>query len=245
MSRLDSKQRRTILEAAVAVFAATGLDGATIRMVGRKAAVNSALIYYYFENKEQLFEEAIRLVAGDFLLILGQHKKPFTGARDRIEFLVNGVFDYYTTHPERMRLMVTVFSLYYGLLAKILHGFVKEKNVAPLAIIQEGIQRKEIKPFAPIQLWWNILGMCMFTMQAREIADRLQKEGLPWQVPSMSERKRQIVEILISGLEAGNMEGHAQSWPDDGTDAIKRVPPQIGNEKKGPRVVVAEKKTVI
>ena len=77
MSRLNSKQRHAILEAAVAVFAATGLDGATIRMVGRKAGVNSALIYYYFENKEQLFEEAIRMVADDFLLVLGRHKKPF------------------------------------------------------------------------------------------------------------------------------------------------------------------------
>jgi len=211
MSRLNSKQRHAILEAAAAVFAATGLDGATIRMVGRKAGVNSALIYYYFENKEQLFEEAIRMVAGDFLQMLGRHKKPFANARDRIEFIVNGVFDYYTIHPERMRLMVTVFSLYCGLLAKILRGFLKEQNVAPLTIIQEGIQRGEIKPFAPLQLWWSILGMCIFTMQAQEVAARIQEEGLPWHVPSMTERRNQIIEILISGLAAGNGTGHASA----------------------------------
>lgn len=211
MSRFDSKQRRAILEAAVAVFAATGLAGATIRMVGRKAGVNSALIYYYFENKEQLFAEAIRMVAGDFLQVLGRHKKPFAHARARIEFIVNGVFDYYTTHPERMRLMVTVFILYHGLLAKILHGFMKEQNVAPLTIIQEGIQRGELKPLAPLQLWWSMLGMCIFTMQAQKIAARLQQEGLPWQVPAMAERKRQIIEILISGSMAGKGKGHAAS----------------------------------
>jgi TetR/AcrR family transcriptional regulator len=203
MSRLDSKQRRAILEAAIAVFAEKGLDGATIRAVGKKAGFNSALIYYYFENKEQLFEEAIRMVVGDFLQMLGRHKRQFAAARERIEFLVNGVFDYYTARPERMRLMITVFSLYCGLLAKILRGFVKEQNVAPLAIIQEGIRLGQIKPFAPIQLWWSLLGMCMFTMQAREIAARLQKEDLPWQAPPMSERRRQVVEILISGLTAG------------------------------------------
>lgn len=209
MSRIDSKQRRVILEAAVAVFAAAGLDGATIRMVGRKAGVNSALIYYYFENKEQLFEEAIRMVAGDFLRMLARHKKPFAYARARVEFLVNGVFDYYTAHPERMRLMVTVFSLYHGLLAKILRGFLKEQDVAPLTIIKEGIQRGEFKPFAPIQLWWSILGLCIFTMQAREVAARLQKEGLPWQVPPLAERRRQIIEILTSGLAAGGARGRA------------------------------------
>lgn len=204
MGRYDSNRKRAVLEAAVAVFAKKGLEGTTIRLVGRKAGVNSALIYYYFENKEQLFEEAIRMVVGDFLLMLGRHRKKLEGARDRIEFLINGVFDYYTKRPDRMRLMVTVFSLYCDLLAKILHGFVKEQNVAPLAIIQEGIQLRQIKPFAPIQLWWSMLGMCMFTMQAREIAARLQKEGLPWQVPSMTERRRQIVEILLSGLVVTN-----------------------------------------
>lgn len=211
MSRINSKQRRAILEASVTVFAATGLAGATIRMVGRQAGVNSALIYYYFENKHQLFEETIRMVAGDFLGILSRHKQPFASARDRIEFLVQGVFDYYTTHPERMRLMVAVFSLYFDLLAKILHGFLKERHVAPLNIIQEGIQRGELKPLAPMQLWWSILGMCIFTMQAQQIATRLQKGGLPWQVPAMTERKRQIIEILISGVTAGNTAGQKPS----------------------------------
>ena len=127
-----------------------------------------------------------------------------------------------------MRLMVTVFSLYYDLLAKILHGFVKEENVAPLVIIRDGIKRGEFKTFAPIQLWWSILGMCMFTMQAREIAVRLQKEDLPWQAPSLAERKRQIIEILISGLAAGAVEGRPTPAR---TAATERVPPRMENGK--------------
>lgn len=239
MSRYDSSQRRKILEAAVAVFAAAGLDGATTRLVAKKAGFNSALIYYYFENKEQLFEEAIRMVVSDFLAILSRHKRQFAGARARIKFLVNGVFAYYTARPERMRLMITVFSLYSALLAKILHGFAKEQNVAPLAIIQAGIRSGQIKSFAPIQLWWSILGMCMFTMQAREVAARLQERGLPWQVPSMAERRRQIVEILVSGLAAGQETDATERVPpgmvDGKMDATERVPPRVENGNGGPR----------
>lgn len=200
MGRYDSSQKRRILETAIAVFADKGLEGATIRHVGQKAGVNSALIYYYFENKQQLFEEAIRMVFSDFLLMLGRHKKPFENARARIDFLVNGIFDYYETRRARMRLMIQVFNLHIQLLAEIIFGVLRQKPAFPLAVLQDGIRRKELKPFSPIQLWWNILGMCIFTLQAKEIAERLEKKGLPWRVPSFSERKRQIVELLLSGL---------------------------------------------
>lgn len=200
MSRLDSRQRRAILDAAVRVFAETGLAGATIRIVGRRAGVNSALIYYYFENKQNLFEEAIRMVIKDFLFFLDHRQKPFSGAGDRVAFLVNGVFDYYENSSDRMRLMMMAFNLHTQLLASIILEFARNKTALPLAVLQDGIRRKELKPFAPIQLWWNILGMCMFTMRAQEIAVRFREAGLPWQVPSMPERKRQIVELLLSGI---------------------------------------------
>ena len=203
MGRYDSSRKRAILESAVAVFAANGLEGATIRLVGRKAGVNSALIYYYFENKQKLFEEVIRMVFSDFLLMLSGHKEPFENARARIAFLVNGIFDYYETHRERMRLMMQVFNLHISLLADIILEVLKQKDVLPLAILQGGIARKEFKPFAPLQLWWNMLGMCIFTIQAEEIAARINQKkisrALPF-LPPLPERKKQIVELILSGL---------------------------------------------
>jgi len=203
MGRYDSSQKRAILEAAVVVFAAKGLEGATIRLVGRKAGVNSALIYYYFENKQKLFEEVIRMVFSDFLLMLGSHKKPFENAHARIVFLVNGIFDYYEARRERMRLMMQVFNLHIRLLADIILEVLKQKKVLPLAVLQEGIMRKEFRPFSPLQLWWNMLGMCIFTIQAEEIAARITQKkispDLPL-LPTLPERKNQIVELLLSGL---------------------------------------------
>lgn len=200
MGRYDSSRKRRILEAAIAVFAENGLEGATIRLVGQKAGVNSALIYYYFENKQKLFEESIRLVFGDFLIMLGSHKKPFENARARIDFLVNGIFDYYETRRARMQLMMQVFNRHVRLLADIIRNLLQQKEVLPLAVLQEGILRKELKPFSPLQLWWNLLGMCVFTIQAEEIVARLNQKKLPWDLPPRPERKKQIIELLLSGL---------------------------------------------
>lgn len=207
MARYESKQRRTILEAAIAVFSDKGLGGATIRRVAAKAGVNSALSYYYFENKQKLFEETIRLVVSDFLLILARPHKPFANARDRIVFLVNAIFDYYSGRRERMRLMINVFNLHPGLMAGILQEFIKDRKVLPLSILQEGIIRGEIRSFAPIQLWWSLLGMCFFTLQADEIASRFDKKVLPWDLPRFEERKKQVINILLSGLAVNKKAG--------------------------------------
>jgi len=203
MGRYGSAQQRAILEAAVAVFAEKGLKGATIRLVGRQAGVNSALIYYYYENKRKLFEDAIRMVFGDFLLMLDRHKKPFPDARARITFLVNGIFDYYETRRARMLLMMQVFNMHIRLLADIILDIISKKQPLPLMVLQEGMLRKELKPFSPLPLWWNLLGMCMFTIQAREIAARLNQKdlrrALP-RLPSLAKRKKEIIELLLSGL---------------------------------------------
>ena len=52
-SRFDA-----ILDAAEAVFAASGFNGASIREIATRAGVAQALIHYHFDTKEKLFEAA-------------------------------------------------------------------------------------------------------------------------------------------------------------------------------------------
>lgn len=56
----DSRQR--LLEAAILVFAEKGFDGAGIREIATKAKANSALVQYYFGNKEGLYHAALRFL---------------------------------------------------------------------------------------------------------------------------------------------------------------------------------------
>jgi AcrR family transcriptional regulator len=48
--------RSHILDHAEALFALHGLHGTTVRDIARSAAVDSALVHYYFETKQRLFE---------------------------------------------------------------------------------------------------------------------------------------------------------------------------------------------
>lgn len=53
----DMASNLKILKAAEEIFAEEGFDGARVDEIARRAGVNKALIYYYFESKEQILEE--------------------------------------------------------------------------------------------------------------------------------------------------------------------------------------------
>jgi TetR/AcrR family transcriptional regulator len=54
--------RARILEAAIRQFSANGLAGARTEQIAEEAAVNKALLYYYFKSKEDLYAAALESV---------------------------------------------------------------------------------------------------------------------------------------------------------------------------------------
>ena len=57
----ETTSKRRILEAASKIFAEKGYDGARVDEIAKRAAVNKALIYYYFpKGKEELLERLFR-----------------------------------------------------------------------------------------------------------------------------------------------------------------------------------------
>jgi AcrR family transcriptional regulator len=53
--------RGEILSAARKVFAEKGFDKATVRGIAREAKVDPALVHHYFDTKDRMFAEAMRL----------------------------------------------------------------------------------------------------------------------------------------------------------------------------------------
>jgi TetR/AcrR family transcriptional regulator len=206
MARFDSAQRTRILEAAIPVFAEQGLEGAAIRTVGQAAGVNSAMLYYYFENKRTLFVEAVRLVMRGLLDHLAQRRRPFANGRERLAFLVNGLFDYYGDHPERLRLMAVVLVLHAEVLGRVIRGFAGEEATLPLDVVQEGVECGQLKPRHPAQVWWSILGMSLFSLKIRDVTQHMDPSTLSGPLPDSAQTRRHIIDLLCSGLASDGPE---------------------------------------
>ncbi|OQW97558.1 MAG: hypothetical protein BWK77_01440 [Verrucomicrobia bacterium A1] len=200
MARFESEQRSRILEAAVRVFAEHGWKGATTRLVGRAAGVNSALIYYYFENKDMLFQESIRHVLEGFLEYLRKQQTGFRNGPERVQFLVDGIFDYFSAHADRMQLILLAINLHGELFGRALNALLKDQALVPLEVLAEGMSRGELRRMNPIQTWWCILGMCVLSLHMHRVMPHINRALAPAPLPSMNETRKQIAAILESGI---------------------------------------------
>jgi TetR/AcrR family transcriptional regulator len=200
MARFDSAQRARLLAAAIPVFADQGLEGTTIRQVGQAAGVNAALLYYYFENKHTLFVEAVRLVIRGLLDHLNARRQAFATGRQRLAFLVDGLFEYYGTQPARLKLMGVVITLHGDLLGQVIQDLVQERVVLPVQTLQEGMALGQLQRRHPAQVWWSVLGMCLFSLQVRAVTKHVDASALhlPW--PDLPQARNDIIDLLCDGL---------------------------------------------
>ena len=64
MPNTDPSTREAILDAAERLFAGQGFAATTIKQIGAAAGVNTALLYYYFDDKVALYRAALARVFG-------------------------------------------------------------------------------------------------------------------------------------------------------------------------------------
>lgn len=99
------RSQNTILNAARDEFSEHGLGGARMERIAERAGLNKRLIYYYFEDKEKLFqavlEQAYRQIREEERQLNLLHLKPDTALRRLVEFTWN----YYLEHPEFLTLL--------------------------------------------------------------------------------------------------------------------------------------------
>jgi TetR/AcrR family transcriptional regulator len=102
----DPSRRDQILDAAERLFAGQGFARTTIKQIGRAAGVNSALLYYYFADKDQLYREVLqRFVAG--LVARTMSGSAGGGAPDtRLRAFVEAQVQTLAEHPHAPRLLV-------------------------------------------------------------------------------------------------------------------------------------------
>lgn len=105
--RNPARTRLAIIEAATEEFAAFGLGGARIDAIALRAGLNKRLLYYYFGNKEDLFQAVMERAYNG---IRTAERALHLGELDPVEAirkLVSFTWNYYIAHPEFLTLLNT------------------------------------------------------------------------------------------------------------------------------------------
>lgn len=95
-ARVDTRGR--ILKAAVEEFAARGYDGAGVDRIARRARVNKALIYYYFESKRGLYHEILHDALRQLVEALGAVVERDLDARRKLDVYVDTLSGFLHDH---------------------------------------------------------------------------------------------------------------------------------------------------
>ncbi len=179
--RADQTRAR-ILEAAISAFSEQGLAGARTEQIATAAGVNKALIYYYFQSKDELYNAALDAVAQQVVASSMATMSTENSAGERlVQFVLN--------HFDRIHSQQSFQSLMHQEMMRVHQGernalsAIVEKVYRPttkrfLELIEEGQRTGELIQTDPWQLMNSSLGANMFYFLSIPVVNLLTERDL-------------------------------------------------------------------
>ncbi|HVC46665.1 MAG TPA: TetR/AcrR family transcriptional regulator [Terracidiphilus sp.] len=206
----DSRER--ILNAALKEFSEHGLAGARTDRIARAAGVNKALLYYYFESKEKLYEAALEMISAKI-----RDRSMALMQRDATpgERLLRAALD----HFDRILAQQEFQSLMQQEMMRIHRGesgamaILVKRVFAPLmtmsqSLVREGMESGELIGVEPLQVLLGALGANVFYFLSAPVW-RLILQFEPFAPEALAARRRALVEFLGQALFQDRAQGAA------------------------------------
>jgi TetR/AcrR family transcriptional regulator len=196
------KSRASILKAAVAEFAEHGIAGARTDAIARAAHVNKALLYYYFKDKDALYEAVLDHV--------------FSGLRDRVmpvlesdlpprqkmlEYL-GAYFDYIAENPRFPQVVQSQWMRSGAGTARMQR--VAKEYFRPIfqklvGVLSEGISAGEFRPVNPMDFLPSVAAVIVFYFTAAPLMKTLMKID-PLSKARIRERRAFVLDFISAAL---------------------------------------------
>lgn len=102
----EAERRRTILRAAIEVFAKKGYHGCRIADVAREAGVAYGLVYHYFKSKDQVMNELFTERWSLLLAAIDEVDKRDIPPREKLDAVAGFIIDSYRHDPDLMKVII-------------------------------------------------------------------------------------------------------------------------------------------
>lgn len=198
----DTEER--IFKAALCVFARKGKEGARMQEIADAAAINKAMLHYYFRSKDKLYEEVFRFVFQRFMLSLSNALNEAPTFAETLRVFIDGYVDLIREDPHVIRLMVNA-----NLSGQpIMRGELKQEMLAsqmhpPLLFknkLQKAIASGEIRPLDPQQTLLTVMSSCAFFFVMRPTVMMMNEAAAQDWEGFVEDRKAHVFDLLYNGL---------------------------------------------
>jgi AcrR family transcriptional regulator len=140
-------KRHQIIDTALGLFAEKGFEGTSIRDIAEKAAVNVAMVNYYFGTKEKLFEQIVEYKSAATRGLLDEILKNENITHiQKIEAVIDSYIEKLFTHRMFHRLIQQelILNQREALQDSIVNNFIPNANIVR-NIIESGIKKGDFK----------------------------------------------------------------------------------------------------
>jgi TetR/AcrR family transcriptional regulator len=197
------ESRAAILRAAVDEFAEHGIAGARTDAIARAAHVNKALLYYYFKDKDALYEAALDHVFSGLRDRVMPVLLSELGPREKMMEYVARYFDYIAANPRFPRVVQAEWMRMAPKgnpqMVRIAREYFSPIYRRVAALLREGAETGEFRDVNPMDFVPTLVGIIIFyfgaapAMKALLNADPLSKERL-------QERREFVLDFISLAL---------------------------------------------
>jgi AcrR family transcriptional regulator len=164
--------RNRILVAAEELFANQGFDGVSIREIANLAQVNSAMIYYYFGNKEDLYRSILERSLAELTNII---ERAMQEGRDPVDQITRFVYDYVNFLSQRAKtaqLLLRIVSSEDAHSDEFVKHHLTRNVLAVERILRTGIDSGCFRPFNTRLATISLMGMILWYHLSLPIVSR-------------------------------------------------------------------------
>lgn len=192
--------RAQILDAAEEEFARYGLAGARIDAIAERTGVVKAMIYYYFESKEGLYQAVMQRIGSQLDTAFEKFTSEDLPADAALIEAIRGGIAYGAAYPNRGMLWFYEAIQNQGKYGE-LSGWQKSFwNMAK--ILERGIREGVFRPVDPFLTTINILGVCTFYFNAYENLKYLNPSQHLLSPAMVEKQTQEAIDLIIAGVKA-------------------------------------------
>jgi TetR/AcrR family transcriptional regulator len=163
----DAEATQTqILDAAEDEFARYGLAGARIDAITARTGVTKAMIYYYFENKEKLYQAVMQRIGSQLETAFEQLALEHLPADKALKEAIRTGISYGAAYPQRGMLWFYEAIQNQGKYGELSGWQQSFRNM--MKILERGMADGTFLALDPFLTTINILGVCTFYFNAYE-----------------------------------------------------------------------------
>jgi TetR/AcrR family transcriptional regulator len=194
-----AEARAKILAAAERAFARDGLAGGRTDAIAAAAGVNKALLYYYFKNKESLYEAVIEEHLREFNLKALAILNAPGSARTLLLRYVDVHFDFISRRHRHASLFQQLMMKGGKPPERLFRKYIVPRGDALRKLLLRGMRAGELRKCDPFHTAISIVALMVFYFSAAPML-RLMGYADPYADASLKQRKAAVLDFIRHGL---------------------------------------------